>query len=219
MVTHYFKLLLRPWFIFYVRWFRLSCAAFADSPSQFLELLGWLVGLGLGTLSSCGRATYVFSPSPHAYLATEQPAPSVPMLAVPLPSAVANSLRPSANQHLSSPARRPVTARKTHPSAAARQMSGLGWANPSTLLLVTKHLAKPLTAPHVVTHRVSSSSPSNKLATSLCLIGAGAIALIIGSGIGSIFLVGLLSPFFLIVGGVAVAVGIVLLLAAFNTKE
>jgi hypothetical protein len=187
------------------------------SPSRRAFKVTGLVVLGLVTLSACGRAGYIFSPSPHAYLVA---APSGPASAsAPRASALAAAPSPTTNKRYWRLARR--AAKKPRFSVAKRDAPRPAQA-PLVLakFLLTKHISRAGTSLHHPTYSDGATDKSSKLATSLALIGGGLAALLLGIRISALVLLGpLFGTLFIVVGSVAIAVGLILLLAAFNIKE
>jgi hypothetical protein len=187
-----------------------------DRPIKRAFKAAGLVALGLVTLSSCGRAGYVFSPSPHAYLVT---APSGPAFAsTPRASALAAAPQPTTNKRYRRLARRATT--KPRFSVAKRDAPRLAWAPPLLAkALLPKQISRAGTSLHHPTYSDGATDTSSKLATSLALIVGGLAALILGIKISAYVLGPLFGTLFIVVGSVAIAVGLILLLAAFNIKE
>ncbi|MGI4760053.1 MAG: hypothetical protein ACRYF0_05070 [Janthinobacterium lividum] len=180
------------------------------------------MGLVLGTLSSCSRATYVFSPGPHAYLATEQPAPSVPMPAVPPAAARADSLPAAASPRSPGSALQQRGNKRRPPVARLAGGRRLAWPRFLATKLVAKRLDKLAATrprPHNAAHHAGTTGASGTLVAALCLLGIGLLGVLIGAGISTNLIGALFGVFLMALGSVAIVVGLVLLLVALVTNE
>lgn len=120
----------------------------------------WRVGLLLITLSACSRATYVLSPAPRAYLATELPTPSVPA-----PAGLRLATLPAS----------PLVVASPRPHAPARQRARLPRslaASPPAAALVPlrAQLAAVRERPHPAA-ALASAGPLDGFLTALLLYG------------------------------------------------
>jgi hypothetical protein len=194
---------------------------FCGSPKQVFKAT-WLVSLALVTLSSCSRATYVFSPGLHAYLATERPAPSVSGSAAPKAATRADSLPPATSQRPPGPA---ASGRASKPRLLAPTPAGghlPAAARPLATKLVAKRLAKLAAAPHKAHNAASyagAASSSGTLVVALCLLGAGLLGLLIGASISTNVVGAIFGVFFIALGSVALVIGLILLLIALIGNE
>jgi hypothetical protein len=183
--------------------------------------LGGLVLLVLVTLSSCSRAAYIFSPGQHAYLTTEQPAPSVPLaVATPIAKAPSDSLRTPPSQRAQVPAR-PLAKKPYCLTAGQSRSPSLVWTRPLATKLVARRLAKLAARPHRPDNdaRYQGIGGSSTLVVALCLLGAGLLGMLIGVSI-STSLVGVIFGAFLVaLGAVALLVGLFMLLIALIANE
>jgi hypothetical protein len=201
----------------FLRQFIPSSMRLFASPSRRAFNATGIVALGLVTLSSCGRAGYMFSPSPPAYLVA---APSGPAVASsPRASALAATPSPTTNKRYRRLAQR--AAKKPRFSVAKRDAprparTPLPLAQP----LLNRRISRSDTSLLPPTYSDGATDKSSKLATSLALIGGGLAALLLGIKISTLVLLGpLFGTLFIVVGSVAIVVGLILLLSAFNVKE
>lgn len=177
-----------------------------------LYLVPKLATLVLLVLCSCNRAAYQFRPS-AAYLATERPAPSVPVqLAL---STVTDSLPPVAAPP-AGPSRQPL--RKPRPvKKTLGRRTILSWTRPLAVKSVTKRFASLPSSP--VARQASATGISGTTIIGLSLIGAGLVGLLVGAAISTNLVGALFGVFLILLGSIAAVAGLVLLLIALLADE
>jgi hypothetical protein len=171
-----------------------------------------LVSLVLLTLPSCNRAAYQFRPS-AAYLATERPTPSVPVPASL--AATADSLLPAASPPSAMPPRQ--VERKLRPIKKPLGQSKIPrWARPLAAKIVTKRLAKMASAPPTARQH---SAAFSTIIVGLSLIGVGLIGLLVGASVSASLVGAIFGVYLILLGSIAIVVGLVLLFIGLLANE
>jgi hypothetical protein len=177
-------------------------------------VLPGLVALALFVLASCNRAAYQFRPS-TAYLATERPAPSVPVPAAL--AATADTLSPAACPRPAAPARRP-TQKLQPPKKPLSQRRLVPWARPLAAKLITKHLARRA-ASLAPARQQSAGGISSTSIVGLSLMGIGLIGLLVGASISTNLVGAILGVYLMLLGSIAIVVGLILLFIGLLANE
>lgn len=193
---------------------RLAASNIYHMRTAFRRAVGayWLVGLVLLTLSSCNRAAYVFQANSAAYLATERPAPSVPM---PTDSAAPAVAPPTTTSERSAvPARR--LAKKLRPLSISPSRHRLleRWARPMGAKVVGQRLAKLATAPTNTARQSGIASLSGKMIVALSLLGVGLLGILVGASLSTNIVGAIFGVFFFALGSLALIAGLILLVIA-----
>lgn len=176
-----------------------------------------LISMVLVTLSSCSRAAYVFSPSQPAYLASERPAPSVPVPAA-FQAAISTDLLPAASgRRPQRRGRRP--ARRTYPATAPPTGPSLQ-ARPLIFKIATKRLVKLATRrpPRSTAGLGWGISPFGSLGAGISLMVGGLVAVLIGISLSTNIIGAIFGSFFIVAGSVLLAAGLIVLLIALIAK-